>query len=86
VGGAVGLGILGASPVSGSGRGLSGIDATVSLQGGYDWWISRKWTLGAQVVGTAGTRASMNGPADQSTASYRLGTGSIALEFTVGCN
>jgi hypothetical protein len=88
-GGAIGVGFLGASPVSGSGAGISGYDATASLQGGYDWWISRKWTLGVLVVGTAGTRSSMDGPvgqSGQSAWSYRLGPGSIALEFTVGCN
>ncbi len=83
VGGAVGIGILGANAVSGGGANLSGIDATASLLGGYDWWVSRKWALGTELVAAAGTRTALDGSVDPGQPSYRFAPASIALEFTV---
>jgi hypothetical protein len=82
VGGAVGVGILGADAINGSVGGLSGIDATASLLGGYDWWIARKWTLGVQAVATGGARTGLDG-SDLPGPSYRLGVASLSLEGVV---
>jgi hypothetical protein len=85
VGGAVGVGLLGADAVNGSVGGLSGVDAMASLLGGYDWWIARKWTLGVQAVAAGGARTGLDG-SDLPGPSYRLGAATLSLEGVVVFN
>jgi hypothetical protein len=77
-GGAVGLGVVGASASRG-GQDLVGTDATASILGGYDWWIAPEWSLGVQLVVTGGTRATLQS-SNGGDPEYRFGAGSIGLE------
>jgi hypothetical protein len=74
VGGEVGLGVVG---ISASGRD-SGIDVLASAFGGYDWWIDDQWSVGALLVGTLGSNASLTDKSYVDTG-YRLAPATIGI-------
>lgn len=56
----------------------TGIGATGSVFGGYDWWIGPEWSLGVSLAAMGSPKTSLK-DSDQKESGYRFASGSIGI-------